>query len=284
MKKLIDFLKNNKKWNLALWAGIVLFLLFAFLTINGKENALRINKVEVKIEPRELLSFLDSSKVMEVIKGRDSFKIILGAKRDELKIDVMEADLERYPFIEKADVSIDLSGKLIVKVLQRNPVLRVINNRSQSYYVAKNGYKMPLHPMFCPRVPIANGNIAETLMDSSFAKTQLLRDLLTLANYCNEDAFWHSQIEQLYVDNYMDILLIPKVGNHSIVFGSAENAEEKFKRLKTFYFKGLNNVGWDLYSVINLKYDSQVVAEKRNLEGTPAVPAAPQTQITQQTQ
>lgn len=264
MRKIIDFLKYNRVWNMALWAGIILFLIVVFSIINHKENALNITQVDISIEPREELSFLDSMKVIEIIRGIDSGKLITGAPRSSMPIDKMEADLERYPFIEKADVSIDLSGKLIIKVLQRSPVLRVINSRSQSYYVAKNGYKMPLHPVFSPRVPVANGNIAETLMDSSFASTTLLRDLLAIANYCSKDEFWHSQIEQLYVDNYMDILLIPKVGNHSIVFGSAEHLEDKFSRLRTFYFKGLNNVGWDMYSVINLKYDSQVVAEKRN--------------------
>ncbi len=249
---------------MALWAGIILFLIVVFSIINNKEQSLNITTVEISIEPREELSFLDSIKVIEIIKGSDSGKLIAGAPRSTMPIDKMEADLERYPFIEKADVSIDLSGKLIIKVLQRSPVLRVINNRSQSYYVAKNGFKMPLHPVFSPRVPVANGNIAETLMDSSFVSTVLVRDLLAIANYCGKDEFWHSQIEQMYVDNYMDILLIPKVGNHSIVFGSAERLEDKFTRLKTFYFKGLNNVGWDMYSVINLKYDSQVVAEKRN--------------------
>jgi cell division protein FtsQ len=264
MRRIIDFLKYNRKWNIALWIGIIVFLLIAFSIISNKEKALNIQQVEISIEPREELSFLDSVKVMEIIKGKDSFNQIIGSSRRNLPIDKMEADLERYPFIERADVSIDLSGKLIIKVLQRSPVLRVINNRSQSYYVAKNGYKMPLHPMFSPRVLVANGNIPETLMDSGFVSTSLLRDLLAIANHCQQDELWHSQIEQLYVDNYMDILLIPKVGNHSIVFGSADNLEDKFSRLKTFYFKGLNNVGWDTYSVINLKYDSQVVAEKRN--------------------
>ena len=263
MKSIIDFLKNNRKWNIALWVMMVLFLITVLLSINGKENELKIKRVSIEIEPREVLSFLDSLKVMDIVKGDDSFKMIIGARRESLKLDEMEAGLERYPFIEKADVSVDMSGKLIIKVMQRSPVLRVINSRSQSYYVAKNGYKMPLHPMFTPRVPIASGNIAETLTDSAFASTPLLRDLLAIANHCVLDDFWHSQIEQLYVDNYMDILLIPKVGNHSIVFGSADRLEDKFSRLKTFYFEGLNNVGWDMYSSINLKYDSQIVAEKR---------------------
>jgi cell division protein FtsQ len=267
MRKVVEFFKNNKKWNIALWTAIMIFLVGSILAVNTREENLKIKRVEVSIEPKDILSFLDSPKIMAIIKGYDSNRIIISTKRSDIKLDVMESDLEKNPFIEKADISLDISGKLIIKVMQRNPVLRVINQQGQSYYVAKNGFKMPVNIDFAPRVPVANGNITETLVDTAYARTRILRDLLSIAEYCSKDNFWHSQIEQLYVDNFMDIILIPKVGNHSIVFGSAENLEQKFAQLKTFYLKGLNSIGWDKYKSINLKYKGQIVAERKiNIE------------------
>lgn len=263
MRKLIERLKTNKRWNAFLWIFIGCFLVFSLLGIQTKENNLRIKKISVTIEPKEDLAFIDSLKVMEIIKGGDSNRIIISTSRQNLRIEEMEAALERYPFIERADVSIDVSGRLIIKILQRNPVLRIISNQGVSYYVAKNGFKMPLHQGFAPRVLVANGNIAESLTDTVFVGAQVTQDLLKIAVFCNNDEFWHSQIEQLYVDNYMDIILIPKVGNHSIVFGSADNLENKFELLKTFYNKGLTSVGWEKYKRINLKFKNQIVAEKK---------------------
>ncbi len=269
MRKIVDFFKNNKKWNMALWGVIMVFIVFSILAVNQKENDLRIKRIEVSIEPKEELEFLDSLRIIEIIRGADTNRVLISARKSDVKLDVMEADLERNPFIEKADISLDLSGKLIIKVLQRNPVLRIVNQQGQSYYVAKNGFKMPINNDFAPRVLIANGNITETLVDTGYARTRILRDLLAVAAYCAADNFWHSQIEQLYVDNFMDIILIPKVGNHSIVFGSADDLERKFGQLKTFYLKGLNNIGWDKYKSINLKYKGQIVAERRiNIEAT----------------
>jgi cell division protein FtsQ len=263
MRKIVEFFRNNRKWNIALWVAIMLFLVFSILAVNTRENNLRIKRIEISIEPREELAFLDSTRVLEIIRGADSGRILVSARKSELKLDVMEADLERNPFVEKADVSIDLSGRLIIKVMQRNPMVRIVNKIGQNYYVAKNGFKMPVNPDFSPRVLIANGNIAETLMDSTRAHTQVLKDLLAVATYCAADNFWHAQIEQLYVDNFMDIILIPKVGSHSIVFGSGEDLERKFGQLKTFYMKGLNNIGWDKYKTINLKFKGQIVAERK---------------------
>jgi len=269
MRRIVEFFKNNKKWNIALWSAILVFLVLSMLAVKTKENDLRIKRIEISIEPKEELAFLDSLKIIEIVKGGDSNSLLVSARKSDIKLDEMEAALERNPFVEKADISMDLSGKLMIKVLQRNPSLRIVNQQGQSYYVAKNGFKMPLNSEFAPRVLIANGNIAETLVDTAYARSRILKDLLAIAAFCNADKFWHSQIEQLYVDNFMDIILIPKVGNHSIVFGSGEDLELKFGQLKTFYLKGLNNIGWDKYKSINLKYKGQIVAEKKiNIETT----------------
>jgi cell division protein FtsQ len=257
----VEWIGKRKFKQVLMWSSMTLFLIITLLAIQEKENNLILTGIEVEIEPKDELAFLDSNKVIQIIQGESS-QLNLGSLHQNIHLDSIEMRLEKYPFIEKADVLFDLSGRLRVKVLQRKPILRVVNKKGQSYYVAKNGFKMPLNSGYTPRVIIANGMIAESLVDSVFVHSKLLVDLTAIAEYCSRDKFWDSQIEQLYVDNYMDILLIPKVGNHSIVFGSAENLDDKFRRLKTFYLKGLNAVGWDKYKRINLKFKGQIVGEK----------------------
>lgn len=262
MRKWIEKLKTSKLWNLSLWLFIAVFTVATLMAVQLKQNQLTLGAIEIQIEPREELAFLDSTVVMAIVKGSDSAGSLQGSKLQNLQTDKMEAALEHYPFIENADVSADLAGKLTIKVKQRRPVMRIFNKQGQSYYVAKNGYKMPLHTGFAPRVTVASGEIAEGLADSAFLRTELCRSLLRIADFCANDPFWSAQIEQLYVDNYMDIILIPKIGNHSIVFGSDRNFENKFSMLKTFYNKGLNAAGWDTYKKIDLRFDGQIVAEK----------------------
>lgn len=262
MRKLAEFFRTNKKWNIVLWTCMGLFLIISLLAINATEKDLRIKKIKVTILPGNELSFLDSASILALIKGQTPDMMLIGSRLGNLKIDEMEARLESNPFVDQADVATDLAGNMHIKVMQRSPILRVFNNRGQSYYVAKNGYKIPVNPEYTARVITATGNIIENLADSTFASTPVLRDLYAIAEYCSHDKFWESQIEQLYVDNYNDILLIPKVGNHSIVFGSADNLKDKFDRLKLFYFKGLNNIGWNKYSTINVKFNNQIVAER----------------------
>jgi cell division protein FtsQ len=54
------------------------------------------------------------------------------------------------------------------------------------------------------------------------------------------------------------------VGNHRILLGQIEYYRENLEKLKLFYEKGLNQMGWNQYSIINLKYKNQVVCTKNN--------------------
>ena len=74
--------------------------------------------------------------------------------------------------------------------------------------------------------------------------------------------FLKAQIEQVYVDKTGEFELFPRVGNHIIVFGNAEDIDKKFERLLIFYRNGLSKTGWNKYNVINIKYENQVVCSK----------------------
>ncbi|MDR1090381.1 MAG: hypothetical protein LBL79_04825 [Prevotella sp.] len=60
-----------------------------------------------------------------------------------------------------------------------------------------------------------------------------------------------------------DITLIPRVGDHRIILGDLDGYKERLNKLMTFYRNGLNETGWNKYSVINLKFDKRVVCIKR---------------------
>ena len=85
-----------------------------------------------------------------------------------------------------------------------------------------------------------------------------------LAQYLNDNKFWRQNITQIYVKTNGDIELIPRVGTHTILLGTAENCEKKLNNVRKFYDKVLSRKGWNFYKVINVKFDNQVVGEKPN--------------------
>ena len=196
------------------------------------------------------------------------------------KIDTRKIEQLVYnnPSALKADVYTTVDGKVKIEIKQRKPVLRVFNDSGESFYIDEQGWLMPLSAKFTSRVLVANGFIEvaysgrykNTVLDEKkvlihekdTGRTDILSDLFLLTKYINESYFWNAQITQLFVNADKEIELIPRVGNHTILFGDISDMDEKFEKLMIFYKKGLTKVGWNTYSQINLKFKNQVVCRK----------------------
>jgi cell division protein FtsQ len=191
----------------------------------------------------------------------------------ELNTEKIEGPIRKQSYVEDANVYVTNNGKVFVDVVQRQPVLRVITLSNTSFYIDGHGQVLPINPNFPARVLVASGNISDSCIrnapksfDSLFADSTSpagsLSSLFRLAIYISNDPFFRSQISQIYVNDGNGIELIPVVGNHVILFGKAEDMDEKFSKLFAFYKYGLNRIGWNKYDIINIKYKNQVVCSK----------------------
>lgn len=186
----------------------------------------------------------------------------------------IENSIKTQPYIEKVHIYESLEGNLFVDVKQREPILRIINNKYESYYIDGSGRLLPTNPCLPARVLTANGNIEHSyhknpnfrietpISGDSICPDTLLFDLYKLSLYINRNSFLKAQIDQVFVTPQKEFELIPKVGNHVIMLGNAEDLDEKFRKLLAFYRKGLNTIGWNKYYYVNIKYKNQVVCSK----------------------
>ena len=71
-------------------------------------------------------------------------------------------------------------------------------------------------------------------------------------------------IDQVYVTRKHEYVLIPRVGNHTVEFGTAANLEEKFGKLRRLYKNGWEKHEGNVYSKVNLRYEGQIVCTKRH--------------------
>lgn len=90
--------------------------------------------------------------------------------------------------------------------------------------------------------------------------------LINFVSWIEEHPFWGAEIVQIVAETTpggaLEVELVPRSGRHTILFGRIESVEEKLDKLLRFYKEGLGNRGWDTYSIINIKYDGQVVCSK----------------------
>ena len=179
------------------------------------------------------------------------------------------ADVDRHrvaaaamnvPFIESASASVSVSGKVVVKAVQRRPIARLFYGKREYYFDAQ-GSIFPTSTMAHCNVLVAGGNFSEPLRADSLGGQ--MAELVRVAAFLDRHDDYLALVDQVYSQSEGNIYIVPKLGDIVVELGAAENMEEKFANLLAFYRNGMPRTGWNTYSRISLKYDGQVVCTKR---------------------
>ncbi|NDV79234.1 cell division protein FtsQ/DivIB [Dysgonomonas sp. 511] len=229
------------------------YLIFAAFYFQGKPKGEMCIDFKVEMKGKGIdTTFVMIDDIRKVVDAKGLNP--KGKLFSEIDTDAIEAAILENHMIKEANVFITNDGSVKVQVEGRVPVLRIISNKGENYYIDIDGLDMPLSKRGAAYLPVATGAI-----NKEFAT----RDLYKFALFLHNNEFWNAQIEQIVVLPNKDIKLIPRVGDHEIILGDITGFEERLDKLFTFYQNGLNETGWNKYSVINLKFDKQVVGTKR---------------------
>ncbi|HTH83654.1 MAG TPA: hypothetical protein VL490_12005 [Mucilaginibacter sp.] len=236
--------------------------LIALMSFIGLKKAEVVCK-DVKIYIPGNQYFIDKDQVEKIL--HISSYTLVGRKMDNINLHDLESKLRANPFIELAKVYADMDGVIMIEIAQRQPILRIMNQFDQDFYVDKNGLKVPLSANFTARVLAVNGYIEEPFGGKvDTLHTQLAKDIFKTVSYIRQDSLWNAQVAQVYVNDKHEIELIPRVGNQRILLGNADSLDVKFHNLLAFYKQALPQVGWDAYKLINIKYANQIIGVKNS--------------------
>ncbi len=268
--------------NILIWVFIIAYFAVAMSFVKERRNKILCHDIKVEILDSLRNGFITVSDIEDFFHETDMN--VIGTSVMSINTKELERKLRQYSSVKNAEVYVTLEGDIRVEIDQRNPIVRIVNKRKQSYYIDQEGTIMPLSSKYSSHVLIANGNIVEhfevnrtreiycdnpvpisigSYQSENWKRNYMVCDLYELSKFIYEDDFWRAQIEQIYVNNEYEFELIPRVGAHLIYFGSIENYKIKFRNLRAFYLQGLNNVGWNKYDKISLKFENQVICTKR---------------------
>lgn len=261
-------MKNLK--NIGVWLLIIAYLVITFSFVDRKNQDVLCSDFEVIISDSAQNRFVSVEDVLSVLKQNELE--IVGYKLESINTYELECLLNDRTVIKRAEIYKTINGKLNVKIQQRKPIVRIYTDNGYSFYIDHEGNSMPLSKKFTSHVLVASGDIHVDMKKLSAINCSKLIDkesenilchVYRMANFIQENPFWRSQIEQVYVKNNGEFELIPRVGAHIIDFGDISDMEYKFKKLKAVYDKGFSIRGWNTYNYINLKYSNQVICSKR---------------------
>jgi len=262
----------KKITNISIWLGIVLYLIIALSFVTKKHNNTICSHINVHIKDSLQDKFISEKDITNFIHEVDMK--VLGMPIKKINTRKLEQMISKKSVIKSTEIYFVGNGDMNIKIDQRNPILRVVNRKGQSYYIDNEGAIIPVRGDNASHTLIASGEIIEFF---ELAKTDWLKcpdkrnkeknysicQIYEMAKFIHSHPFWESQVEQIYLNKKGEYEIVPRVGAHLIKLGSHDNFREKFRNLKAFYKKGLNNVGWNQYLIINLKYDNQIICKKR---------------------
>lgn len=232
--------------------AVIAFVIVSVVSIDDKSEDTKCTGMELNINDSLSMGMIGKEDIAKII---DNKKIsVEGKKISELNLGNIERILSENPYIDTATCALTSSGVVKINVVPRIPVLHVITNNGEEYYLDRRGISMPLSDNI-ENLCIATGKISK-----DFAKQKLA----PMACCIQDNEFWRAQIQQIEVRGEYDILVYTRFSDHVVQFGKAENVADKLWRLKAFYDNALSVVGWNKYETINVGYDGIVIGEKKN--------------------
>ena len=223
-----------------------LSFLYSFSSIRNQQK--KVTEIIVEFEDGDN-NFLTHAMVNKLLIQNQ--ETVQNQAKSVIDLYNLENNVSKNPYVEKAAVFLTVQGVLKSVIKQRTPVARVINKKD-SYYIDKEGVKVPLSDNYSARVLLVSGVKDED--DVS--------EILPLIDTILKDNFLRKEVVGIEKSDANEYQFSVRSGNYKIDFGNLTEVDVKFKKLKAFYNKTFEDETIQIYKTINVKYHNQVVCTK----------------------
>lgn len=255
-KKIVKRIIATVIWSLVASGAVVL------LIAATRQQAEKVcTDVVVNVKSVDGVQYISEKNILNTISG-GAPEQLKGQLLKTFDLQQLESILERNLWIRNAELFFDNNDVLHVDITERKPVARVFAVSGETFYVDDLGEQLPTTNDQVARVPVFTSfpQITKPLIGKD---SVLLQQIKEVGLYLLNHDFWMAQVEQVNINNY-EMEMIPKLGQHTIQFGAGTNVEAKFNRLLLFYKQIMNKTGWNYYSNLDVRYDKQLVAVRRD--------------------
>lgn len=238
------------KYKIYIKATFFILSIVGLLGFANHRNGVRnIKEIQIEFEQGDNLYITSEAVNKMLIQSSGNIK---NQSKEKLFLRVLEQRVEENEMVENAEVYITIDGVLKTNILQRKPIARIAVN-TKSYYLDRQGKKMPLSKNYSARVPIINGVTSTEDLELAY---QFVKKVL-------ENEFMKKQIIGVSINSRQEFTLKTRMGNQLIEFGKLERVKTKIKKLEAFYQKVIKDRTLEKYSKINLEYNKQVVCTNK---------------------
>lgn len=241
-----------KKLALVFFALVVaVYMVLAMTAFNAPDEEVICKGVSITMQNGHEKGFLTEADVKKMLT-LDHINPE-GQSMPSVNVRVIEENLRGKELIDSVECYKGQDGYVCIDIFQRIPVVRVMSQTGENYYVDNHGQAMPGTDYPCNLI-VATGHIT---------KAYAAKWLVPMINLILQDPFWENQIEQLNILADGSVELVPRVGEHIAYLGQPVDVDKKLDRLRKFYRYGLSQAGWNKYSRVSVEFDNQIVCIRK---------------------
>jgi cell division protein FtsQ len=246
-----------------LWSIAAALLLLLFIISWRAKEEKKCASVNVELVGENTVAlFMDEKEILEIINDKG---IKAGLPIESVNLNKLEKDLQSIKWVKHAEMFLDNQQALQIKIEQRIPIARIFTSTGASFYIDKEGWRLPLKQLTVLRLPVFTGFPSDQEKMSS-PDSVLLKDILHFTKAIEQDSFFMAQIAQINIASNGDFEMVPTVGEHMVLIGAVDNIEDKLNRLYSFYKKVWVQTGVNAYQVLDCRFDHQIVALKKGMQ------------------
>ena len=233
----------KNKWRiLKILVTVILFGFLLSFSLKRFNNA-KMENVSINMnQSKTPVYFIDEKDIKDLVKQYNPTR-----KIGDMKIPELEKKINENPFVDSANVYMNLNGNLNVDIKQRVPVFRLSKN-GKDFYVDEKGVEFPISRNFSYPCMLVMGDVDA----SEYQKLGQLVEKIDKDDF-SKKYFIGIKKEK---DNYN---LLTSDGNYKVEIGDLENIDFKVKGFKTFVEKYLVYQNPNKYKKISVKYNNQIV-------------------------
>lgn len=235
---------NLKVIQILVVLGILIFL-FGFSTERNQNRKQGSTNIEYTNAKDVFITKEDVNNLL-IVKEKPDRKPL----KDSLNLNDLEEMLNLNPMIADAQVFHTITKDLGIKITQRVPLARVTGKKS--FYIDKEGCQMPLSSNYSARVPLVTG------VDSADVST-----IFPLLERIDKDDFLTKHFTGIAKSDSGDYIISLREYSVQVNFGQIEAIDKKLMNFRAFYKKAVKDELLDTYSLVNLKFENQVVCTKK---------------------
>ena len=168
--------------------GLMAYIVYAMFFLSVPDDEERCVAVELAVaKDNGASAFVDAGDIEKMLKNANVYP--KGMLMKDVDTEKIEETIRKNEFIAKVECYKSANGKLCVSVEQRVPVIFVIPEGKDGYFVDAQGKIIP-NRSNAANLVVASGNI-----DEKYAS----KELAEFGQFLQMDDFWNNQIEQVYV-------------------------------------------------------------------------------------